>query len=156
MTENLAANSRVSVPVTKHTVGKKRNHLTLPAVNHLKTAINALFPDLRDVGITDTRLCWYTDSVDNNFLIDYVPGTSDTLFVCTGGSGHGFKFLPVLGGKVRNKLEKKRDEFTDLWKWRSGSFIETADLNDLVAATEEDWKWVAEHPPNETPLRAKL
>ena len=51
----------------------------------------------QEIGISDTRLCWYTDSLDNSFLIDYVPGYSETLFVASGGSGHGFKFLPVLG-----------------------------------------------------------
>lgn len=35
--------------------------------------------------------------MDNNFLIDYVPGYQSSLFVASGGSGHGFKFLPVLG-----------------------------------------------------------
>ena len=34
--------------------------------------------------------------------IDYVPDYADqSVFVCTGGSGHGAKFLSVLG-KVRN------------------------------------------------------
>ena len=42
-------------------------------------------------------MCWYTDSLDNSFVIDYVPGYADTVFVASGGSGHGFKFLPVLG-----------------------------------------------------------
>lgn len=42
-------------------------------------------------------MCWYIDSLDNSFIIDYVPGYSKTLFVASGGSGHGFKFLPVLG-----------------------------------------------------------
>ena len=32
------------------------------------------------------QLCWYTDSIDNEFLIDYVPGYADSLFICTGGS----------------------------------------------------------------------
>lgn len=50
------------------------------------------------------KLCWYTDSIDNEvstvtpracfsqdidnrqFVIDYVPGYSDSLFICTGGS----------------------------------------------------------------------
>ena len=48
-------------------------------------------------------MCWYTDSLDNSFVIDYVPGYGDSLFVASGGSGHGFKFLPVLG-KVRYKF----------------------------------------------------
>ncbi|OLN87325.1 L-pipecolate oxidase 1 [Colletotrichum chlorophyti] len=48
------------------------------------------------IGISFTRVCWYTDSYDNHFVIDHVPGTGDSLMVATGGSGHAF----------------------NLWKWR--------------------------------------
>jgi len=50
-------------------------------------------------------MCWYTDSVDNSFVIDYVPGYNQSLFVASGGSGHGFKFLPVLGKVCQIYLE---------------------------------------------------
>ncbi|WVR08369.1 hypothetical protein IAU60_005424 [Kwoniella sp. DSM 27419] len=64
------------------------------------------------------EMCWYTDSNDNN-----------TLFVCSGGSGHGFKFLPVLGKvsacveradlqHVVNQIEGVQDQFTPLWRFR--------------------------------------
>lgn len=85
----------------------------------MKEVIYQAFPELAEIGFTDSRLCWYTDSIDNNFVIDYVPGYSDTLFICTGGSGHGFKFLPVLGRHVKNQIERKRDQFTDIWRWRT-------------------------------------
>ena len=42
-------------------------------------------------------MCWYTDSIDNHFVADYVPGYNESLFVASGGSGHGFKFLPIMG-----------------------------------------------------------
>jgi glycine/D-amino acid oxidase-like deaminating enzyme len=35
-------------------------------------------------------MCWYTDSIDDSFVIDYVPGYENSLFVASGGSGHGF------------------------------------------------------------------
>lgn len=123
---------------------------------------------VQDIGITDTRMCWYTDSLDNNFLIDYVPGYSQSLFVCSGGSGHGFKFLPVLGKVSRvpgislmtqhvvNALERKHDQFTPLWQWRTarpGQHINGLEegeqsgrnLADLEMAVEEDWAWVKAH-----------
>jgi hypothetical protein len=87
---------RLSVPKTKYTADRATN-LPKKAIANLKEAVAELFPELRDVGICDTRMCWYTDSLDNSFVIDYVPGYSRTLFVASGGSGHGFKFLPVLG-----------------------------------------------------------
>ena len=66
-------------------------------MNVIKRAISELFPDLRDIGITDTRMCFYTDSLDDSFVVDYVPGHDGSLFVASGGSGHGAKHLPVLG-----------------------------------------------------------
>lgn len=67
-----------------------------------------------------TRLCWYTDSFDNHFVIDFAPHT-EGLLIATGGSGHGFKFLPNLGKYVVDKIEGKEDEsgFLNKWKWRS-------------------------------------
>ncbi|KAH7054286.1 FAD dependent oxidoreductase [Macrophomina phaseolina] len=75
-------------------------------------------PELLGLPIETARLCWYTDSVDNDFVVDYVPGT-EGLMVCSGGSGHGFKFLPVLGAKVLEVIERKEDsEYVKAWRWR--------------------------------------
>ena len=62
-------------------------------------------------------MCWYSDSVDNSFIVDYVPGT-EQLIVENGGSGHGFKFLPILGEHVADVIEKRETEYTRLFKWR--------------------------------------
>lgn len=57
------------------------------------------WPELRDRPFKSTRLCWYTDTPDGDFIIDYHPDFKG-LFLATGGSGHGFKFLPVIGEKI--------------------------------------------------------
>ncbi|EOO02252.1 putative fad dependent oxidoreductase protein [Phaeoacremonium minimum UCRPA7] len=84
----------------------------------MKEVISQAFPELVGLPFVESRLCWYTDSIDNNYVIDYVPGYSDSLFICTGGSGHAFKFLPILGRHVKNQLERTPDQFTSLWMWR--------------------------------------
>lgn len=86
----------MSVPKTKYTADRATS-LPRKAIANLKNAVAELFPELQDLGICDTRMCWYTDLLDNSFVVDYVPGYSRTFFVAPGGSGHGFKFLPVLG-----------------------------------------------------------
>ncbi|KAM3497230.1 hypothetical protein MY10362_009413 [Beauveria mimosiformis] len=74
-------------------------------------------PELLDCATT-TRLCWYTDSYDNHFVIDFVPQKRG-LMVATGGSGHGFKFLPNLGEHVVDRIEGKTNGFLEDWKWRA-------------------------------------
>lgn len=74
-------------------------------------------PDLLDLELQRGRLCWYTDSVNNSFLIDHVPGRPG-LMVASGGSGHGFKFLPVLGRHVVDVVEHKETEYSRLFAWR--------------------------------------
>ncbi|KAL6364493.1 hypothetical protein LRP88_01894 [Fusarium phalaenopsidis] len=108
---------RISTPRTKYTE-ERINTVPLYGLSRMKEVIAQAFPELTEFGFTDSRLCWYTDSIDNDYVIDYVPGYSDSLFICTGGSGHGFKFLPVLGKHVKNQIERVPDQFTPVWKWR--------------------------------------
>lgn len=87
-----------------------------PAMDSIRKFCDENMPDLVGLPLT-TRLCWYTDSVDNSFLIDHVPNTPG-LMVASGGSGHGFKFLPVLGEHTVDVVEGKDTEYTRLFKWR--------------------------------------
>ena len=44
-----------------------------------------------------TKVCLYTYSPDEHFIIDKLPGHGDRVVFAAGFSGHGFKFLPVIG-----------------------------------------------------------
>ncbi|EIW70405.1 hypothetical protein TREMEDRAFT_71288 [Tremella mesenterica DSM 1558] len=142
---------RLSVPKTKYSEDPITN-IPLHALNEIKKNIIEIFPELVEIGITGTRMCWYTDSIDNHFVGDYVPGYNETLFVASGGSGHGFKFLPTLGHHFVNQLEHVADEFTAHWKWRAAAPGEFANgleegeagprvLSKVKMATEADWKF---------------
>jgi sarcosine oxidase / L-pipecolate oxidase len=109
---------RVSTPRTKYTTEPIQT-VPLYGLSKIKEVIYEALPELREFAFTDSRLCWYTDSIDNEYVIDYVPGYSESLFICTGGSGHGFKFLPILGRHVKNQIERVGDQFTDKWRWRT-------------------------------------
>lgn len=37
-----------------------------------------------------TRMCWYSDTPDGNFVIDYAP-QYPSLLIASGGAGHAFK-----------------------------------------------------------------
>ncbi|KAI0484988.1 putative sarcosine oxidase [Xylariaceae sp. FL0804] len=72
------------------------------------------------VGVEMTRMCWYTDTPDNHFVVDRVPGTSG-LMVATGGSGHAFKYLPNIGKWVVDVMEGVGLErpAVKAWRWRA-------------------------------------
>ncbi len=80
----------------------------------------------------DTRLCWYSDTRDGDWLVDFHPGW-ENLFVATGDSGHGYKFLPVLGDKVLDVIEGKGGELGQKWKWK--------EIQDDGVGREKDGKY---------------
>jgi len=45
----------------------------------------------------DARVCMYTLTPDEHFVIDLLPGSAGRVAVAAGFSGHGFKFTPVIG-----------------------------------------------------------
>ena len=83
--------------------------------------VSEFMPDLAEHGIklSGSRVCWYNDSFDNNLVIDHVAGRKG-LMVATGGSGHAFKYLPVVGKYVVDVLEEvEKGEALKKWAWRS-------------------------------------
>lgn len=54
-----------------------------------------LLPDLTDT-ITKTGTCLYSNTPDEHFIIDKLP-RHDNVVVAAGFSGHGFKFVPIVG-----------------------------------------------------------
>lgn len=82
-----------------------------------RQAVKEMIPWLADIEPTRTRIFWYTDTQNGNFIIDYHPQIAG-LFVATGGSGHAFKFLPVLGRCIADRLEGTLNQaYADLWSW---------------------------------------
>ncbi|OTA99759.1 hypothetical protein M426DRAFT_67223 [Hypoxylon sp. CI-4A] len=143
---------RVSVPKTARVTEQKESRIPVDALNGIKEFITVNFPELEPLGISSTRLCWYTDSIDNSFVVDFVPGRPGVA-VCSGGSGHGFKFLPILGREVVKILEGKGSQtvYGQMWKWRSSSESRRNGLGEgenglrvlskQTMASKADWKF---------------
>jgi glycine/D-amino acid oxidase-like deaminating enzyme len=74
-------------------------------------------PALAGSEIVYTRLCPYCDSQDQDFWIAGDPGRSG-LTVAAGGSGHGFKFAPVLGAVVADAVEGAENPLLERFRWR--------------------------------------
>ncbi|KAK4946562.1 hypothetical protein LTR10_014414 [Elasticomyces elasticus] len=111
-----------SVPVTRYTANEKVTQVPQQAMKVFKSFISEYFSELAEHGIDIelTRLCWYTDSFDNHYVVDDLPG-QDSLMVATGGSGHAFKYLPNVGKWVVDIMEGDgldRD-LVKHWRWRT-------------------------------------
>jgi len=75
------------------------------------------FPAVANAPVLYNRLCPYCDSWDGNFWIDHDPNRQG-LVVATGGSGHAFKFAPLLGPLIADVLERKPNPFASKFAWR--------------------------------------
>jgi len=83
-----------------------------------RAALRDIIPALAERPFTAGRVCWYTDTPTGDFLIDYHPSYRG-LFLATGGSGHGFKFLPVIGERIVDAIGGTLEEgLRKRWRWR--------------------------------------
>ena len=63
---------------------------------NLKQAIDKFLPQ----GYSSTHVlktCLYTNTTDENFVLDFLPGYDNDVMIAAGFSGHGFKFVSVVG-----------------------------------------------------------
>ena len=85
---------------------------------HFLSFVGTTFPGLGESPIVKRRLCLYCDSWDGDLWIDWDPNR-EGLLVAAGGSGHGFKFAPGLGGLIADKVEGRENPWADRFRWRS-------------------------------------
>jgi glycine/D-amino acid oxidase-like deaminating enzyme len=83
----------------------------------LREFLAATFPVLADAPIVYTRLCLYADTRDEDFWIAPDPDRPG-LTVAGGGSGHGFKFAPVLGTIIADAMERRENPWLSKFRWR--------------------------------------
>lgn len=60
----------------------------------------------KDIVMEEGRVCTYTNTPDEDFIIDYLPGYTNVMVAC-GFSGHGFKFASGIGESLANLLMNK-------------------------------------------------
>ena len=71
----------------------------------LKWFLRKYIPAAGD-NIIHTKHCLYTYSPDTHFIIDHLPGYDNRVVVACGFSGHGFKFVPVMGEALADLATK--------------------------------------------------
>lgn len=60
--------------------------------------------------ILSLKSCLYTNSVDENFIVDHLPGTNKQVTVACGFSGHGFKFSSAMGEVLADMAMKGKTD----------------------------------------------
>jgi sarcosine oxidase len=88
--------------------------------DNLKKILSKYLPGAGNEIIT-FKSCLYTYSPDENFIIDILPDTHNRVVVAAGFSGHGFKFVPVVG-KVLADLGMNTDPSLNIEFLRLGRF----------------------------------
>lgn len=74
-------------------------------------------PGLAGAPKISERLCFYCDTFDGDFWIDKDPDRTG-LLVSAGGSGHAFKFTPLIGRVTADVLEGKQNRYSPRFAWR--------------------------------------
>ncbi|KAN0126262.1 FAD dependent oxidoreductase domain containing protein [Lactarius tabidus] len=98
----------VSTPRTTSSHGDDGLRVPQSTVRRLRSSLREVYPELAEKPFAATRLCWYTDSPDGDWMIGYYPSDSG-LLLATSGSGHAYKFLPVIGRIVTDAIEGTLD-----------------------------------------------
>jgi glycine/D-amino acid oxidase-like deaminating enzyme len=108
------------IKIANHGVGQQlhpsqdRRLVTDTDIRNLRLFLENTFPTLQEAAITYTRRCLYCDTLDEHLWIGNHP-TKAGLTVAAGGSGHGFKFAPILGEIIADTIAGLP---TAKFKWR--------------------------------------
>lgn len=112
------------IKIANHGVGltldpsRDERIVTAEDTRKLRAMLADTFPALVDAPIVYTRRCLYIDTLDEHFWIDQHPDIAG-LTVATGGSGHGFKFAPVLGPLIADAVMEKPNDWLHRFRWRT-------------------------------------
>jgi len=108
------------VKIANHGVGKPMHpddprETTPEQEAALRAFLQDVIPDLADAPIVHRRLCVYGDTLDEHFWIAADPDHPG-LVVASGGSGHAFKFAPVLGDLIADAVEGRPGPARFRWR----------------------------------------
>ncbi|KAJ5206540.1 hypothetical protein N7472_002988 [Penicillium cf. griseofulvum] len=98
-------------------LASRANYIPTDGLKRLTSGLMDLFPQLAPRGFEKVGICWYNDTPTGDFIFDFHPEHKN-LFIATGGSGHAFKFLPVIGKHIVGSFQRKLSRgLLDKWKF---------------------------------------
>lgn len=77
-------------------VDKLQRTVTPGEVRAVVRQLESMAPSLALGDVAGTAVCTYTLTSDRNFVVGYHPSYRNLIIAC-GFSGHGFKFVPIIG-----------------------------------------------------------
>lgn len=75
------------------------------AIAEARAFMERRFPAMRGAPLVESRVCQYENTSNGDFVIDRHPGLDD-VWLCGGGSGHGFKHGPAVGEYTAERVLK--------------------------------------------------
>ncbi|EXF79242.1 hypothetical protein CFIO01_05030 [Colletotrichum fioriniae PJ7] len=91
-------------------------------------------PALKDRPLVKQTICWFADTADSDFIIDYVPKSSDSVVLMSGDSGHAAKLIPLVGDWVKKLLEAPDNKQpVPRWRWKEPEEKEAGKWGDTVS-----------------------
>ncbi len=111
------------VKIANHGVGRSMHPgsaervVTADDEARLRAFLRDTFPGLAGAPIVYTRVCVYCDTADGHFWIAPEP-EPEGLVVAAGGSGHAFKFAPVIGDVIADAVEGTASPLLERFRWR--------------------------------------
>ena len=108
---------RQSIPFAKH-------QIPVDSEKRVREFLRDCMPQLADRPLVFARICWCADTPDRMFLIDYHPDHPSLLLAC-GGSGHGYAYIPAIGGFIVDRMEGKLDKkMAKAFRWRPETAVD--------------------------------
>ncbi|MFA5770027.1 MAG: FAD-dependent oxidoreductase [Patescibacteria group bacterium] len=98
-------------------------------INNNYDFIRRCFPDIKNIKIVKQEFNYYDMTPDNNFIVDQLPGFKN-IFIAGGFCGTGFKFAPIIGKIMAEKILRKSSIY-DISRFSAKRFGRINDLSFL-------------------------
>ncbi|KAH7157715.1 FAD dependent oxidoreductase [Dactylonectria estremocensis] len=106
-----------------------------------RRTLNGLYgKEVEKIKIEAYRMCWDASTPTHDFLVSPHPHCNN-LYLATGGSFHGWKFLPVIGDYVVDMMQGTLgSDYVDRWAWdKKGGDGHSANPTYQIVGDLQDW-----------------
>ncbi|PYH84750.1 sarcosine oxidase [Aspergillus uvarum CBS 121591] len=134
---NTDPNTGVSLPPP--TLRESDNVLPPEDERRMRKLLQQALPALAERPFVQKKLCWFADTADSEFIVDFVPGSAGSVALCSGDSGHLFKMLPIVGEWVA-RLVKDGQQGETRWRWKGAVGEDEKETGKKWAGGDVSWR----------------